>query len=69
VCDSVSVPILLQCLEQELGGYSETHQKSFQTVRQKLKLHMDHLQVGKDSDITHIEYIILHEDEDKLREY
>jgi hypothetical protein len=69
VCDSVSVPILLQCLEEELGSYYETHRKSFQTVRQKLKLHTDHLQVSKDSDIMHIEYIIPHDDEDKLREY
>jgi hypothetical protein len=69
VCDSVSVPILLQCLEEELGGYFETHRKSFQTVRQKSKLRTDHLQVSKDSDIMHIEYVIPHEDEDKLREY
>jgi hypothetical protein len=69
VCDSVAVPVLLQCLEDELGKYYEEHGKEFSVVRQKTKLRTDHMQLTKKSDIMHIEYIIPHDDVEKRREY
>jgi hypothetical protein len=69
VCDSISVPLLLQSLQDELGYYHERHQKTFDEIRKKSKLRTNFLQVDKATDIMHIEYIVPQNDEDKVREY
>ncbi len=69
VCDSVAVPLLLQWLQDELGSYHECHWKTFDKIRMKSKLCTDFLQVNKETDIMHIEYVIPYNDEDKVREY
>jgi hypothetical protein len=69
VCDSFSVPFLLQSLQDELGSYHEGHWKTFDEIRKKSKLRTNFLQVDKATNIMHIEYAIPQNDEDKVREY
>jgi len=69
MCDSVAVPTLLRALEEELGTYYERHRKTFEVVRSQSKLRTDYMQVNKERDIMHIDYVIPPEDEEKLREY
>ena len=69
VCDSVSVPLLLQCLQDQLGQYHEKHRKTFQVIRQKSKLRSDHMQLNKEQDIMHIDYDVPYYDPEKLQEY
>ncbi len=69
VCDSVTVPFLLQCLEEEVGNYFERHGRTFAAVREKSKLRTDPIQVNKEEDIQHIDYSIPDSNEEKLREY
>jgi hypothetical protein len=69
VCYSVSVPLLLQCLQDQLGSHHECHRKTSDEIRKKSKLRTNFLQVNKDTDIMHIEYVVPYNDEDKLSEY
>jgi hypothetical protein len=66
VCDSVRLPVLLQALKDELGRYYEKHGKTYAAVS---KLRTDPMQLNKESDILHIDYIIPEDNEEKLREY
>jgi hypothetical protein len=69
LCDSFSVPFLLQSLQDELGSYHEGHWKTFDEIRKKSKLQTNFLQVDKATDIMHTEYVVPQNDEDKVREY
>jgi hypothetical protein len=65
VCDSVSVPTLLQCLEEELGAYHQKYGKEFAVIKEKSKLHVDHMQLNKQEDIMHIEHVTPHDNVEK----
>jgi hypothetical protein len=65
----VSVPVLLEALEEQLENYHQRHKKTFDYVRSKSKLRTDYTQVNKEMDNMHISYIVPHNDEEKLREY
>ena len=69
VCDSLSVPLLLQRLEESIGTYHQRHRKAFEAVSSRSKLRTDHMQLNKENDIMHISYVIPQDDEEKLREY
>jgi hypothetical protein len=63
------VPELLQCFEGELGAYHEKHGREFAVIKEKSKLRVDHMQVNKQSDIMHIEYIVPQGNVEEKREY
>ncbi len=69
MCDTVTLPQLLHDLEVKLGHYHEQHGRAYATVRQKSKIRYDHTQANKQNDINHIDYVIHHDDEVKVREY
>jgi len=54
----VSVPALLEALEEQLGNYHQRHKKTFDYVRSKSKLRTDYYtQVNKEMDNMHISYV------------
>ncbi len=63
------MPELLQCFEGELGAYHEKHGREFAVIKEKSKLRVDHMQVNKQSDIMHIEYIVPQGNVEEKREY
>jgi len=69
VCDSVALPVLLEKLDETIGTHYQWHRKTFEAVSSRSKLHTNHMQLNKETDIMHISYVIPQDDEEKLREY
>jgi len=49
---------MLGLLEDKLGEYQEAHGKTYDEVKRKSKLETDHMQVDKEHNPLHIDYII-----------
>jgi len=69
VCDSVSVPKLLQELESKLGAYHKRHGKTYQQIFSTTKLRVDHMQADRETDDHHIDYVIPASSMEKQRQY
>jgi hypothetical protein len=69
VCDSVSVPKLLQELESKLGAYHKRHGKTYQQILSTTKLRVDHMQADRETDDHHIDYVIPAGSMEKQRQY
>jgi hypothetical protein len=69
VCDSVSVPRMLQDLESQLGSYYETHGKTYHQILSSTKLRFDHMQADRETDDHHIDYVIPNNNPEKQRQY
>jgi len=65
LCDSVSTQQLLSDLDTELAAYMERCRISFHDIQKKSKLLIDPLQVNREDDISHIDYVI--RDNDPVR--
>jgi hypothetical protein len=68
-CDSLLTEKLLTELEGQLMAYIERVSKSYEDVTKLSKLLMDPLQVNKEQDLHHIEFVIPENDLVKKREY
>jgi len=69
VCDSISTEKLLAELEEQLFGYIEKCSKSYEEISKLSKLLTDPLQVNKEHDLHHIDFIIPENDPVKKREF
>ncbi len=69
VCDSISTEKLLAELEEQLFGYIERYSKSYEDIAKASKLLTDPLQVNKEIDSHHIDFIIPENDVVKKREF
>ncbi len=69
VLDRVSVQKMLEELEAQLGQYHDKHGKAFHEILAATKLQVDHMQVDRESDLNHIDYIIPVNDREKQRIY
>jgi hypothetical protein len=69
VCDNVSVEMILDELEQQLGQYYASHGHTFDEIQSRTNLQTDHMQANRCTDMNHIDYIIPHHDPEKLRQY
>jgi hypothetical protein len=69
VCDSVSVPKMLEELTQHLGEYYTKYGKTYEDILAVSKLRVDHSQADKENDINHIDYVIPTNDAQKKRLY
>ncbi len=69
VCDNVSVEMILDELEQQLGQYYASHGHTFDEIQSQTNLRRDHMQANRCTDMNHIDYIIPHHDPEKLRQY
>lgn len=49
---------MLEVLEAQLGDYYNKHGKAYNDILAATKLRVDHMQVDRESDINHIDYII-----------
>jgi hypothetical protein len=69
VCSKVNVEAMLEALEEELGRYHEEHGKTYEEVRRASRLQVDHMQVDKEANPLHIDYVIPVNDPEKQRLY
>jgi hypothetical protein len=69
VCDTVRVKDMLQDLEQQLGLYFEKHKKTYQDIQSQSRLRTDHMQVDKEEDLNHLDYVIPVDNPEKQRQY
>jgi len=69
VCDTVNAQKVLEVLETQLGDYYNKHGKTFHEISSATKLQIDHMQVDRETDINHIDYIIPVHDAEKQRQY
>jgi hypothetical protein len=69
VCDSTSTKQLLLDLEGQYNEYLEKHQSTFHDIMKKSKLLTDPLQVNKETDPHHIDFIIPENDAVKKSEF
>jgi hypothetical protein len=60
---------MLEDLEKQLGLYYEKYGKSYHDILKQTKLQTHHMQVNKDTDQSHIVYIIPVQDHEKQRQY
>jgi hypothetical protein len=58
VCDSVSVPALLNSLESQIGAYYEKHGKHYHDIMKRSKILTDCTQASKEADCNHIDYVV-----------
>ncbi len=69
LCDSISTEKLLSELDGELASYLERCCVSYSDVKKRSKLLTDPLQVNKESDISHIDFVIPENDSGQKSEY
>jgi hypothetical protein len=69
LCDSISTDNLLSELDGELKAYMDRCSVSYNEIKKKSKLLTDPLQVNKESDISHIDYIIPENDIGRKSEF
>jgi hypothetical protein len=69
VCDNVYVHDMLEGLNAELGRYYEQHGKTYHSILSTTKLRVDHMQVDRETDLNHIDYVIPVNDVEKQRLY
>lgn len=69
VCDLIQVSALLSDLEKELGNYYEKYGWQYDDVKKKTRIATDHMVANKESDITHIDYVIPPDDNEKQKQY
>lgn len=60
---------MLEELERQLGQYYEMHGKGHRDILSATKLWVDHMQVDKETDLHHIDFVIPVNDVEKQRLY
>jgi hypothetical protein len=69
VCDRVHVSNLLDDLEKQLGSYYEKHGRHYHDIMKRSKLLMDHMQVDRELDRNHIDYVVPPSYNERQKEY
>jgi len=69
ICDQVNVAKLLSDLEAQLGSYYERHGKQFHEIRRRSKLQTSHMQANRETDNTHIDYVVPPGNDEKKKEF
>jgi hypothetical protein len=69
VCDTVSVKALLVDLEAQLSLYYERHGKHYKEIMKRSKLLTSHMQVNKEQNPHHIDYVVPPLNDAKQKEY
>jgi hypothetical protein len=69
VCNRVHVSNLLDDLEKQLGSYYEKHGRHYHDIMKQSKLLTDHMQVDRELDRNHIDYVVPPFNNERQKEY